>query len=112
MPHTHTLYDLLEVSPQASPQVIRAVFRCLTQSQHPDKQAGSAMASERQAQINAAYAVLSDPVRRKHYDQHLASQPGWIERRAASLGASTPPTAGGKNGEAPRSRPFAFRPLP
>lgn len=109
-----TFYDVLEVSPLACPQVIRAAFRCLTQNHHPDKQADRAAATERQAQINAAYAVLSDPARRMRYDQSLTAPPGLIDRRGANgLSRQRPPVKDdGVVKAPPRSRPFAFRPLP
>ena len=69
-----TLYEILEVSPHANAQVIRAAYRCLAQSNHPDKNCGSAAASARQAQLNLAYAVLSDVRRRLRYDQRLRAQ--------------------------------------
>jgi DnaJ-class molecular chaperone len=111
---TNTFYDVLEVSPLACPQVIRAAFRCLTQCNHPDKQVDSQSACERQAQINVAYAVLSDPARRKRYDQDLATQPGLIDRRSGNWVAPKRQPMGdnGVKGAPPRSRPFAFRPLP
>ncbi len=109
-----TYYDVLEVSPLACPQVIRAAFRCLTQNHHPDKQADDAAATERQTQINAAYAVLSDPARRMRYDQDLALKPCGVERRVSnSFGPKRQVRRNdGADRAVPRSRPFAFRPLP
>ena len=109
MPHPPTLYDLLEVSPHARPSIIRAAYRCLAQSAHPDKHWGDGQASERQAQINGAYAVLSDPQKRRLYDQTLGLQPAYTERRQrdgaplSPAGMSTQPTQS--------VRAFAFRPL-
>ena len=104
-----TLYDILEVSPQASPQVIRAAYRCLAQVNHPDKKAGSDAASERQTQINHAYSVLSDPVKRQCYDQSVKLHPYLGERRGS--GAGPPDHADPVVVEQPVSRPFVFRPL-
>lgn len=105
-----TLYEILEVSPHASAQVIRAAYRCLAQSNHPDKNCGSAAASARQAQINLAYDVLSDHLKRQRYDQRLgAQQPFELERRGAEW---APRTHGKLAADAPPvSRAFAFRPL-
>jgi len=104
-----TLYDTLEVSPRACPQVIRAAYRCLAQCNHPDKQAGSQAASERQARINQAYAVLSDPIQRQRYDQHIELNDRFRERRGSgTMAPGRPETQAG----APKvSRPFVFRPL-
>lgn len=104
-----TLYDTLEVSPRACPQVIRAAYRCLAQYHHPDKQAGSTAASERQAQINHAYAVLSDPGQRQRYDQTMALQDRFIERRGS--GVVAPSRTGAQSSQPEASRPFVFRPL-
>ncbi len=104
-----TLYDTLEVSPRACPQVIRAAYRSLAQYHHPDKQAGSDLASERQAHINHAYAVLSDPARRQRYDQTIALRERFAERRGAG-GSALGRTGGGASTAQP-PRPFAFRPL-
>jgi DnaJ-class molecular chaperone len=103
------LYDLLEVSPHASPSVIRAAYRCLAQSAHPDKHWGDGQASERQAHINGAYAVLSDTVRRRRYDQTLGLQPAFVERRRCD-GAPLN-SAGADAFHKQDVRAFAFRPL-
>lgn len=70
----HTLYDLLEVSPNASPEVIKAAYRQLALKYHPDRQPdvrARQQAEERMKQINAAYDILSDPVRRAQYDREI-----------------------------------------
>lgn len=64
-------YELLEVSPHASKEVLRAAYKSLLQRHHPDKhQADSAMAS-RAALIVQAYNVLSDADQRAAYDLQL-----------------------------------------
>ena len=104
-----TLYELLEVSPHSSVQVIRAAYRCLTQSNHPDKNPGAAAAIERQAQLNHAYAVLSDPRKRRRYDQTMGLQDHRVERRG-SMAAKQGRTPSGGASEAV-SRAFVFRPF-
>jgi curved DNA-binding protein CbpA len=64
-------YDVLEVSPNASPEVIRAAYRSLMQRYHPDKNPGKADIAERAARIAHAYDVLSDPGKRAAYDVRL-----------------------------------------
>src|SRR5258708_3104215 len=61
------LYELPEVSPQASPHVIQAAYRTLARASHPDRNAAS-NAEQRIRQLNAAYEVLSVPERRARYD--------------------------------------------
>jgi DnaJ-class molecular chaperone len=105
-----TLYDTLQVSPGASPLVIRAAYRSLSQCQHPDKLTGSSAAQQLQAELNLAYTVLSDPGKRQCYDQTMALAAYAVERRG--LGAT--PTAGRVTGQSMVThtmRPFAFRPL-
>lgn len=57
-------YTILEVSPQASDEEIKKQFRKLAQQNHPDRGGNE----EKFKQINLAYSILSDPVRRKHFD--------------------------------------------
>lgn len=67
-----THYDNLKVARNAPPEVIKAAYKALCQKYHPDKYAGGAEAADRIMKIiNAAYAVLSDPIKRKEYDQTL-----------------------------------------
>ena len=53
--------------PTATSEVIAAVFRQLAKQHHPDH-AGSE-SHERMAEINEAYAILSDPQKRAKYDE-------------------------------------------
>lgn len=62
-------YDVLEVHPAASPEVIRAAFRALQRRYHPDLGGAD---PERARAINEAHDVLSDPDRRAAYDRDLA----------------------------------------
>jgi hypothetical protein len=61
------LYELLEISPRASQDVIQAAYRVLARNYHPDVNA-TAAAAVRMRQLNAAYNVLSDPQDRARYD--------------------------------------------
>ena len=58
-------YTILEITPQASDEEIKNKFRMLAQKYHPDKIGGN---EEKFKQINLAYSILSDPVRKKHFD--------------------------------------------
>ncbi|MES2952390.1 MAG: J domain-containing protein [Pseudomonadota bacterium] len=103
------LYELLEVSPMASPAVIKAAYRCLAQLNHPDRHAGTPAAVERQALINAAYAVLSKPDRRLRYDQRLGlRKKEFVERRSGTCATESDHGTGGTPAI---TRAFAFRPL-
>ncbi len=61
-------YELLQVSPQATPDEIKRSYRRLARQYHPDTNADPA-AEGRFKEIGLAYEVLSDPQRRQHYDQ-------------------------------------------
>ncbi len=104
-----TLYEVLQVSPRAGTEVIRAAYRCLAQHLHPDKHAGDETANERLAQINHAYAVLSDPARRQSYDRSLGVDQDFIERRGVRDSRRGGHGAAGSGH--PGVRPFGFRPF-
>jgi curved DNA-binding protein CbpA len=64
-------YQVLGVLQTASGQEIKKSFRALAKRYHPDKNLGDDYADERFKQINEAYQVLSDRVRKAHYDAVL-----------------------------------------
>lgn len=67
-----THYDTLEVARGASDSVIRAAYRALSQRYHPDKNLDNLHESNAAMQrINSAYECLSNPARRKQYDEWL-----------------------------------------
>ena len=61
-------YEVLGVSKNATDEEIKRAFRKLAKQYHPDvnKEAG---AEEKFKEIGEAYAILSDPNKRKQYDQ-------------------------------------------
>ncbi len=61
-------YKVLDVPKDASPEDIKKSFRKLAVKYHPDRNQGDSTAEEKFKQINEAYAVLSDPEKRKQYD--------------------------------------------
>jgi len=61
-------YRLLGVSKNATPEEIKKQYRKLAMKYHPDRNKGNAEAEERFKKINEAYAVLSDPEKKKKYD--------------------------------------------
>lgn len=67
-------YDVLNVAPGASEEVIRAAYRALSQKYHPDRNPHNPQAHQRMIEINQAYAVLSDPEKRHHHDVWIARQ--------------------------------------
>jgi curved DNA-binding protein CbpA len=64
-----TYYDLLGVEPGASLEEIQRAYRLLALRHHPDVAPHADPA--RMAAINGAWSVLSDPGRRRTYDEGL-----------------------------------------
>jgi molecular chaperone DnaJ len=63
------LYKALEVSKEASQDEIRRSYRRLARKYHPDANPGDRQAEERFKEIQHAYDVLSNPDKRREYDE-------------------------------------------
>lgn len=65
-------YELLQVHPKASPEIIKKAYRTLMLEldAHPDRGGSARQASA----LNEAYAVLSDPGKRREYDRSRSSR--------------------------------------
>jgi len=63
-------YAVLGIARDASERDVRRAFRALAAKHHPDRNPGDASAEERFKEINEAYTVLSDPEKRRFYDQY------------------------------------------
>ena len=66
---TKDYYGTLGVKKNASAEEIRKAFRKLARKHHPDVNPGDKKAEERFKEISEANDVLSDPKKRKIYDQ-------------------------------------------
>lgn len=68
------LYEILEVSPKASEEVIEKAYKVLAKKYHPDLQ--NTEAQKRQCEqkmkvLNEAYEILGDTEKRKQYDAQI-----------------------------------------
>ena len=61
-------YEILGVARQASPDELKRAFRKIAMESHPDRNPDDPVAAERFKEASEAYAVLSDPDRRRSYD--------------------------------------------
>jgi curved DNA-binding protein len=61
-------YKILEVEKGASQDEIKKAYRKLALKYHPDRNKDDKSAEERFKEVGEAYAVLSDPEKRKQYD--------------------------------------------
>ena len=68
-----TLYEILEVSENASNEIIEKAYKVLVKKYHPDLQQGAdkTKAEEMMKKLNEAYEVLSDEEKRSRYDLEL-----------------------------------------
>jgi curved DNA-binding protein len=96
-------YKSLGVSREASDVEIKKAFRKLAREYHPDVAKNKKQAEEKFKEINEAYEVLGDPVKRKKYDDLGANwnagadfrpPPGW-----ESFGGGRPFPGRGPKGE-------------
>ena len=83
-------YATLGVPRTASDQDIKKSFRKLAREFHPDVAKDKKTAEEKFKEINEAYEVLSDPDKRKKYDQYGST---WKE------GGGYQPPPGGQGGK-------------
>ncbi len=61
-------YRILEVTPESEENQIRKNYRRLAMQYHPDRNPDSSGAEEKFKEIAEAYGVLTDPLKRRHYD--------------------------------------------
>lgn len=69
-------YDLLEVSPKASKEIIERAYKVLIKQCHPDNYIGEEKiyAEEKTRELNEAYHILSDDFLRNQYDLELQKE--------------------------------------
>jgi molecular chaperone DnaJ len=62
-------YEVLGVEKNADDSAIKKAYRVLAKKYHPDMNPGDAEAEKKFKEASEAYAVLSDPEKRRQYDQ-------------------------------------------
>lgn len=73
MQNRKDLYNVLGIQKSASDDEIKKAFKKLAIKYHPDKKGGDA---EKFKEINEAYGILSDPNKKKMYDQFGTTEMG------------------------------------
>lgn len=97
------LYDVLQVSASACPEVVQAAYRALARAYHPDVNP-SPEAARQMRQLNAAYGVLSDPEKRSRYDS-VRARPMRARHETIRVAQMTNEVGG-------RPGPTVMRPVP
>src|SRR4051812_50163656 len=99
MAQTKDFYAVLGVSSTASQDEIKKAYRKLAKKFHPDANANDPKAAERFKEISEANNVLSDPEKRKQYDEmrRLGAFDGGF---GGFWGGRSPAGAGGGGGGA------------
>ena len=102
-------YDTLEVSPKASPPVVKAAYRSLMQRYHPDKNPGDSAAAAQALLVRQAFEVLGDETQRAAYDAQLKAQEAGLvtgARQAAIANARATLLRAARRNESARNDKF------
>ena len=69
-------YKILQVDKDASPEIIKVAYKLLVKKNHPDLREGEDKknAEEKIKEINEAYDILSNPIKKAEYDQTLINE--------------------------------------
>src|SRR5947209_9225442 len=111
---TKDYYGILGVKKNASGEEIRKAFRKLARKHHPDVNPGDKKAEERFKELSEANDVLSDPKKRKIYDQvgfysdNIDPATAEAYARAGGAGGGFPGGAYTRSSGAGQGVPFDF----
>lgn len=90
-------YEVLGASRSAAAEEIKKRYRKLARKHHPDVNPGDKSAEDRFKELNEAYEVLSDPEKRRRYDQLGQNWKGGVDFTPPP-GWEAPPDGSGKSG--------------
>jgi curved DNA-binding protein CbpA len=99
-------YEVFGIRPTASPEEIARAHKRLAKEFHPDLHPDKPWAKERFQEINRAYEVLRDPVRKGEYDRLRWAEIGKSKTARTDAGPSRMPfrrPAGGEGHVDPES---------
>ena len=88
MAEKRDLYEVLGVDRNADEATLKKAYRKLAKKYHPDVNPGDKDAEQKFKEATNAYAILSDPQKRKQYDQfgHAAFENGGAGGGAGGFG--------------------------
>jgi curved DNA-binding protein CbpA len=85
-------FRILQVQPDADPDVVRAAYRVLARKVHPDASTPLTESAElRMTDLNWAYAIVRDPVKRRQWEADRRRTPPPTARDPATHGAPRGP---------------------
>jgi DnaJ-class molecular chaperone len=94
-------YGVLGIAPNASANEIRRAYHLLAFQYHPDKHQETEEANKKMQEINEAYAILSDPIKRREYDiprGHGIRRPKFKKGNKVKIDINYPSQYGGYTG--------------
>ncbi len=103
-----TYYDILQVSENASTEVIHMAYKALAKKYHPDANMDDPSATQRFQRLQRAYETLSDPVRRLEYDKYLAQQKAEQAEQSHSSTAPNLQTKAAPVSETQTDKPYTY----
>ena len=77
-------WSLLGVAPDCDPSELKLAFRKEARKWHPDLNKNDVNAEERFKLINEAYAILSDPIKRNHWEKKINKNKDIFDNRFPS----------------------------